>query len=254
VKAGTTISMQQPSNKNASRSPESDRVVVIMAKAPRPGTVKTRLARHLPVPAVVELYRCLLDDTMTLVRSLEDLRSVIMCPASDVEELSRLAGNGIQVVGQAGAGLAAALTSVFERFAAGGRSRVVAFNSDSPHLPPSLLLTAFDELASCDLVVGPTHDGGYYLVGATTSHPELFSGDSMGTKNALEALLAKARGSGLSVRLTGAFYDIDVAADLRRLASELELAPARAPRTSDWLAKWERVLKNSQAAGAEPEL
>jgi rSAM/selenodomain-associated transferase 1 len=223
-----------------------------MAKAPKPGTVKTRLTRHLPMPAVVELYRCLLDDTIALVRSLQDLRSVIMCPASDVDELSHLAGNGVQVVGQAGTGLAAALTSVFERFAVGGRSRVVAFNSDSPHLPASLLLSAFDELASCDLVVGPTHDGGYYLVGATTFHPELFTGDSMGTKNALEALLAKARGSGLSVRLTSEFYDIDVATDLRRLACELEIAPARAPRTSDWLAKWGQVLKNSQANDAEP--
>jgi len=155
-------------------------------------------------------------------------------------------------VAQAGTGLAAALTSVFERFAAGGRSRVVAFNSDSPHLPPSLLLRAFDELASCDLVVGPTHDGGYYIVGATAFHPELFTGDSMGTKNALEALLAKARGSGLSVRLTGEFYDIDVASDLRLLASELELAPARAPRTSNWLAQWGQVLKNTERGDSEP--
>lgn len=240
------------SAQSASRSPEGERIVVIMAKAPRPGMVKTRLARHLPVPAVVELYRCLLDDTMTLVRSLQDLRSVIMCPASDVDELSCLAGGGVQVVAQAGRGLAAALTSVFERFAAGGRSRVVAFNSDSPHLPASLLLRAFDELASCDLVVGPTHDGGYYLVGATTSHPELFTGDSMGTKNALEALLTKARGSGLSVRLTSEFYDIDVASDLRRLASELDLAPARAPRTSNWLAKWRQVLDDSPLGSVEP--
>jgi glycosyltransferase A (GT-A) superfamily protein (DUF2064 family) len=204
------------------------------------------------MPAVVELYRCLLDDTMTLVRSLQDLRPIIMCPASDVDELSRLAGDGVLVVAQAGTGLAAALTSVFERFAAGGRSRVVAFNSDSPHLPASLLLSAFDELALCDLVVGPTHDGGYYLVGATSFHPELFTGDSMGTNNALEALLTKARGSGLSVRLTGEFYDIDVASDLRRLASELDLAPSRAPRTSNWLAKWAHVLKNSERGDSEP--
>jgi len=251
VKAGTNISMGH-SAQSISRSPEGERIVVIMAKAPRPGTVKTRLARHLPMPAVVELYRCLLDDTVALVRSLQDLRTVIMCPASDVDELSSLSGNGVQVVAQTGTGLAAALTSVFERFAAGGRSRVVAFNSDSPHLPASLLMSAFDELASSDLVVGPTHDGGYYLVGATTSHPELFTGDSMGTKNALEALLTKARGSGLSVRLTGAFYDIDVASDLRRLASELALAPTRAPRTSDWLAEWGRVLKNSQPGDSEP--
>ena len=89
-----------------------------------------------------------------------------------------------------------------------------------------------------DVVVGPTHDGGYYLVGAKASHPGLFDGDSMGTKSALEALLARARGLQLSVGFTDPFYDIDVDIDLTRLAAELELAPARAPRTAVWLKLW----------------
>ena len=141
--------------------------LVIMAKAPKPGVVKTRLAQSLPLEAVVELYRCLLDDTLALARSLGDVDVAIMCPASDVEDLSRAVGDSIPIVAQSGDGLAAGLTSVFAHFAAAGRRRIVAFNSDSPHLPASVLVSAFRALAQSDVVVGPTHDGGYYLVGAT---------------------------------------------------------------------------------------
>jgi uncharacterized protein len=230
------------SSETVVRSSGTDRVLVIMAKAPRPGMVKTRLAQSLPVAAVIELYRCLLDDTIALARSLATVEIAIMCPASDVEELTRLARGDVGVVAQKGEGLAAALTSVFAHFAAPGRQRVVAFNSDSPHLPRSVLEDAFETLAAHDVVVGPTHDGGYYLVGAKASHPTLFEGDGMGTRNALEALLARARGLSLSTSFTDPFYDIDVEDDLARLAAELRLAPARAPRTAGWLKHWGQAV------------
>ena len=75
-------------------------------------------------------------------------------------------------------------------------------------LPASILESAFDVLDTCDLVVGPTHDGGYYLVGAKASHPDLFTSDGMGTANALEALLTRARALGaFCIHLTDPFYD-----------------------------------------------
>src|ERR1700719_48174 len=227
-----------------------DCTLVIMAKAPKPGVVKTRLAEILPLSAVVELYRCLLDDTMALASSLDDVDVAIMCPASDAEALSRAVGNTVPIVAQSGDGLAAGLTSVFAHFAAAaGRRRIIAFNSDSPHLPVSILKRAFQALAQCDVVVGPTHDGGYYLVGAKAPHPGLFSDDGLGTMNALEAFLARARGLGLSVHLTDPFYDIDVAADLRRLAVELRRVPTRAPRTAKWLMEWSRAVPPAQSVG-----
>ena len=69
-----------------------DRVLVIMAKAPRPGAVKTRLTPSLPLEAVAAFYGCLLSDTLTLARSLGGVEIAIMCPNSDVNELARLAG------------------------------------------------------------------------------------------------------------------------------------------------------------------
>jgi uncharacterized protein len=232
----------QSSRENTTYSPNGGRTLVVMAKAPKPGMVKTRLSPSFPLEAVTELYRCLLDDTIALAHSLEDVDVAIMCPASDVEELTELAPSVAGIVGQKGQGLAAGLTSVFAHFAALGRKRVVAFNSDSPHLPASILENAFEALSRHDVVVGPTHDGGYYLVGAKASHPGLFDGDSMGTKSALETLLTRARALQLSIGLTDPFYDIDTAVDLTRLATELELAPSRAPRTAVWLKQWAPVV------------
>ena len=221
--------------------PQPKRTLVIMAKAPKPGMVKTRLTESLPSPAVTALYRCLLEDTLALATSLRSVEVAVMCPESDQEELAHLLGNTVQVVAQKGEGLAAGLTSVFRHFTAGGQ-HVIAFNSDSPHLAPSVLDSAFEILATHDVVVGPTHDGGYYLVGAKALHPTLFEGDGMGTRSALDGLLTRTKALELSTGLTEPFYDIDVANDLIQLARELQLAPLKAPRTAGWFGKWQEAV------------
>jgi hypothetical protein len=222
--------------------PGQNRLLVVMAKAPKPGAVKTRLIPSLPSPAVTALYRCLLLDTVALATSLSGIWFAVMCPESDQQELAHLLGNTVQVVPQKGQGLAAGLTSVFRHFTAGGRRHVVAFNSDSPHLAPSVLHNAFETLATHDVVVGPTHDGGYYLVGAKAAHPSLFESDGMGTASALDRLLMRAKTLALSTGFTETFYDIDLATDLVQLARELQLAPARAPRTAAWFDEWQQAV------------
>lgn len=221
------------------RGSRSDRVLVIMAKAPRPGAVKTRLVPSLSPEAVIDFYRCLLYDTLLLAQSLSDIQIAIMCPQSDVAELEQFVDQKANIVPQKGAGLAAALTSVFANFANPGRRRIIAFNSDSPHLPPSVLREAFEMLRAHDIVVGPTHDGGYYLVGAKAEHPTLFANDGMSTSSALQRLLSRTRTLDLSVAFASPFYDVDVADDLSRLAMELRLDSSRAPRTAEWLRQWE---------------
>src|SRR2546430_1942478 len=133
----------------------SDRVLVIMAKAPRPGAVKTRLAPRLSPAAITSLYCCLLQDTLALAWSLQDVEVAIMCPDSDVNELVQLVGRDVNVVAQKGEGLAAGLASVFTHFADHHQRRILAFNSDSPHLPPSVLEEAFETLAAHDVVLRP---------------------------------------------------------------------------------------------------
>jgi rSAM/selenodomain-associated transferase 1 len=219
-----------------------NRTLVIMAKAPRPGTVKTRLMESLPSSAVTALYRCLLEDTLALAKLLKGVEVAVMCPEADQDELAHLAGDTVQVVAQKGEGLAAGLTSVFRHFTAAGGRQVIAFNSDSPHLAPSVLENAFEILATHDVVVGPTHDGGYYLVGTGAAHPSLFEANGLGTASALDRLLTRTRALELSTGFTEPFYDIDIANDLILLARELRLAPAKAPRTAAWFAEWQETV------------
>ena len=228
------------------------RTLVVMAKAPKPGMVKTRLIQSLPAPAVTALYRCLLEDTVALARSLTAVELAVMCPESDRDELAQLLGNSVQVVAQKGEGLAAGLTSVFRHFIAAGQQQVIAFNSDSPHLAPSVLDSAFEILATHDVVVGPTHDGGYYLVGTKSAHPSLFEGDGMGTKSAFDRLLTRTKLLELSTGFTEPFYDIDLADDLIQLGHELRLAPTRAPRTAAWFAEWEPAVAQLRPLRGEP--
>ena len=106
------------------------RALVIMAKAPRAGHAKTRLDGAIPAGDVVRLSDCMLRDTLDLARSLDGVNVAVMCPSEDLAALAAMLP-GVEVVAQDGAGLAAALTSVFRRFAGAGSSRVIALDADS---------------------------------------------------------------------------------------------------------------------------
>ena len=224
--------------------------VVVMAKAPREGFVKTRLTGAYAPSDVVQLSECMLRDTLALARTLSRVHVAVMCPAKDVADVAARLPAGVDVAGQRGNGLAAALVSTFESFVPDFR-RVIALDSDSPHLPLAVLESAFELLETNDLVVGPTEDGGYYLVGASAAQPRLFDPAPLGTCNARDALLGNARAHGLSVAFTRPWYDVDLPADLRRLAAELRIDPARAPRTAALLASWRPRLdgRDEELAG-----
>src|SRR3984957_21333590 len=100
-----------------------ERALIIMGKAPRPGHVKTRLAASLPAEAVVELYRCMIEDTLDLARSVSTDALAIVCPTSDVADLAGWLP-AIEIVGQQGEGLAAGLASGFGTFVDRGYRRV----------------------------------------------------------------------------------------------------------------------------------
>jgi rSAM/selenodomain-associated transferase 1 len=212
-----------------------ERALVIMAKAARPGHVKTRLADSLSMDDIVELYKCLIEDTVQLALSVPTDTLAVVCPSSDVADLSGWLCD-LEIIAQEGNGLAAGLTSAFRVFIDRGYRRVVALDGDSPQIPRQTLEQAFRLLDNADVVVGPTIDGGYYLVGAGAPEARLFEQHRLGTGSALDSLLAAARALNLKVTLTETAYDVDEPGDLARLAGELHLFPSRAPRTARWLA------------------
>src|ERR1700745_3491741 len=113
-----------------------------MAKAARVGHVKTRRAASLPADAVMDLYKCLIEDTLDLARSVPTDALAIVCPVSDVADLASWLP-AIEIVGQKSEGLAPGLGSAFRIFIGRGYRRVVALDGDSPQLPPDTLESAF---------------------------------------------------------------------------------------------------------------
>jgi uncharacterized protein len=215
-----------------------DCALVVMAKAPRAGRVKTRLAPPLSPDAAATLAVAFLTDTIRLAVTLSGIRVALVCARGEATLIRQVVPDGVDVVEQFGCGLAAALDSTFDRFLAAGYQKVIAFNSDSPHIARDTIHAAFAALDTVDLVVGPTEDGGYYLVGAKASYPDLFTAAQLGTSGALDALMRRAAELNLQVASCARMFDVDLPADLVRLAQELRGAPDRAPATAALLAEW----------------
>jgi len=196
--------------------------LVVFAKAPRPGKVKTRLCPPLRLEQAAELYACMLDDVLAASAAACDelgLAPVLAVdPPEACEALAAGAPAGFRVTAQRGAGLAERMEAAVAEVAAAGHAPVLLRGSDSPSMGTEALREAVEALAETDLVVAPDPDGGYGLVGLLAPVPGLFD-HPMSTSSVLEDTLAHARARGLRVRPLAPGFDIDTIADLGRLAS-----------------------------------
>ena len=207
--------------------------VVVFAKAPRPGTVKTRLCPPLSPSAAARLYRCFLLDTLEGVRAIAGVAPVIAYAPRRARASFAAAHRGVLLVPQTGRDLGARMANVFAHLFARGFEAVVIVGSDSPTLPADHLRAAVRTLQAggADGVIGPSEDGGYYLIGLRAACPELFAGVPWSTDRVLATTLQKARRVGQTLRSLPAWYDVDTPDDLRRLAAELRHTRVRATRT-----------------------
>jgi hypothetical protein len=127
----------------------------------------------------------------------------------------------MRITPQPGGDLGARLRAAFRTLRAAGAPRVIALGADSPTLPPEHLEEGIEAIAESDLVLGPTEDGGYYLVGSRVSDETIFRDIPWSTERVLEVTLARAVQARLSVRLLPAWYDVDDLEGLRRLEGEV---------------------------------
>jgi rSAM/selenodomain-associated transferase 1 len=195
--------------------------IVVFAKQPRAGRVKTRLCPPLDPAVAAELYACMLEDvlqtTATFARQLGLDAVLAVHPPEACAALARLAPTPFRVVRQRGAELGSRMGWAVREAAAAGVRKLLLRGSDSPFLDGSALAAALAALARADLVISPDRDGGYGLVGLRRPAAELF-GHPMSTRSVLDDTLANARRLGLSHELLEPGFDIDTARDLGRLA------------------------------------
>jgi rSAM/selenodomain-associated transferase 1 len=223
-----------------------DSAVVVMAKEPLPGQVKTRLCPPLSYEQAAALYQATCQDVIEHALSITSVQTVIAAtPASSVDFFQSLAP-AAQIIPVEAETIGGCLLHVTTELLNRGFARVAAVSSDSPDLWPDLMQSALDLLESYDLVLGPARDGGYYLIGLNSPQPELFS-DSIAwsTHKVLMQTLDIASELDLSnAFLPSSVTDLDRAEDLLPLKRSIEAAPPDAAR---WTRK---VLKTLEAEGA----
>jgi len=198
--------------------------VAIMAKAPLPGQVKTRLCPPLSPDEAAGLYRCFLLDKIQQVRALARARPVIAYAPEEAGQIFGTMAPDLELLPQRGADLGVRLTGILERLLEAGHDGAVAIDSDTPTLPIHLLQQAVDRLAddpALDGVLGPTEDGGYYLIGLKAPQPVLFTDMPWSTADVLPETIRRAEGRRLRLAQLRPWYDVDTPEDLDRLRSEL---------------------------------
>ncbi len=220
----------------------STNALVIFAKWPLPGQVKTRLCPPLRPDQAAELARCFLLDTVERVSRLEEVQVwVAFTPAESEPRFRALLPASVRYLPQRGNDLGERELNIFVDLFEKAAMRVAVMGSDIPSVPLAYLRSAFDLLESpgCDAVLGPSSDGGYYCIGAQVGRaglPALFENIEWSTEKVMQQTLQQARLHNLNIRLIPRWYDVDTVEDMRELAEQLQEMPSEedAPRTRDF--------------------
>ena len=190
---------------------EKDRVVLIFCRNEIPGRVKTRLAAALGEDRAMDIYRKLCDHTASMASALDAYK--IVCYDCRVEITDRWDGcadeRWLQRGDDLGARMEAAVRCAFHQ----GYGKVILIGTDCPQLTSPILESAFAELDSNEVVIGPAEDGGYYLLALKSVQPEFFRNKNWGTESVLPETIANAARLGLRYTLLPVLRDVDTAAD-----------------------------------------
>ena len=194
----------------------NDRALIVFARAPERGRVKTRLAAELGAEEALSVYCRLAERVVAAVRAGGSYSVTVAYTPRGAEPLMRRwLGTSVALRPQSGGDLGERMaTAVADAFSAGAE-RVVLTGTDCPDVTADVVEEAFTRLDAADVVVGPASDGGYYLIGMSRAHRALFDGVPWSSVDTLRATLDRARASGLSVALLDERRDIDTAEDWR---------------------------------------
>lgn len=213
---------------------------IVMVKAPRPGFVKTRLTPMLTAEEASQAAICFAQDVVAGAQRAVGSVIIAYTPHTGRALLEPLLPSGLHWVEQRGEDLGERLERVVQYAGRIGYDPLIITGADSPTLPVSFISSALEALTSsnADVTLGPTDDGGYYLVGLRAECRNLFEGVEWSTSLAYWQTAANVLRQGLRLHELPQWYDVDTPADLVRLRDELlvdEKARARAVATYCWL-------------------
>jgi rSAM/selenodomain-associated transferase 1 len=201
--------------------------LAVMAKAPRAGKVKTRLSPPLTLEQSAALNICFLQDTTQNIAevSLSGESAGIICytPIGDESAFDNLLPLSFQLIPQRGDAFGERLLAAAEDILGCGYDSVCLIDSDSPTVPAAAFQQAVTELARPGdrIVLGPSHDGGYYLLGLKRPHPEPFTNVHWSTDTVFAETIAAAKAANIETVILPLWYDVDHAATLSILSDEL---------------------------------
>jgi len=201
----------------------ANKAVIVFLKAPEKGRVKTRLSNSLDKGFVLELYKAFVKDTLDAVVPL-GRPIVFFWPKNKKKAVTEWLGDDILSFPQQGVDLGQRMAHAFKTVFDAGYDRAVLIGTDIPQLNSDILTRAFENLESAPAVIGPSKDGGYYLIGfqKQTFSSRVFEGIDWSTPHVLEQTQAVMDTNNISFSRVETLNDIDTIADLKDLADELE--------------------------------
>jgi hypothetical protein len=202
--------------------------IVLLTRLPVAGAVKSRLVPALGTAGAAALQRELTAHALAWARAAAEGAHALQVrfTGGTVEDMRRTFGPGFDYVPQGEGDLGARMLAAFRSVADAGIGRTLVIGSDCPGLDAARLREAIARLATHDVVLGPAHDGGYYLIGLCAPEPRLFEGIGWGGETVCRDTVARARGLGLEVALLESLADVDRPADLRVWRRERRRRPA----------------------------
>ena len=209
--------------------------LIVFAKVPVPGQVKTRLVPPLTREEAAGLYAAMLGDALAAYAALGVAVRLYLAP-SNAALPAELVPPGVTCHTQQGDGLGARMRRAFLETFLAGHQQAVIIGTDHPTLPVAFVETAFGALARAPgIAIGPSDDGGYYLLGMNSFYPQLFEGMTYSHADVFAHTLARAAQTDAALTILPAWYDVDDAATLARLRADLAADAALAPRTRAFL-------------------
>lgn len=222
-------------------SEQMNPAIIVMAKIPQIGTVKTRLRPFLSAENCAELAGCFLQDALSSAAQISENIIFAFSPAELKTEAEAIFAANVKLIEQNGFDLGERLFNAFLDAENLGFSPLIAIGTDSPTLPPSVLQSAIKSFYNLenDLILGATDDGGYYLIGLRKPVKEIFADISWSSAKVFQETVEKANLLGMkSLTELPVWYDVDLPDDLMRLNDEVskdEYLPKRLPNTAKWL-------------------